>query len=200
MERIFLSHNGADKPTVRQANAELVLLGAETHFDELSVLNGEIINEWIDRALAATTLFVLFWSADAEKSPWVKTEWTAAHWHFIDDPTRFLVVLLDDTKLPHLLQPKKWIDARNDTSSIAREILGLTSNALLLKSLQNTLDSWDIQIASYPGIGPIVGCGDCGAGLDSIAVSTATDYERDDQYIEAKCTECGWSVGGEIPW
>jgi hypothetical protein len=200
MDRIFLSHTGADKPVVRRTNAELVLLGAETHFDELSVLNGEIINEWIDRALAATTIFVLFWSADAEKAPWVKTEWTAAHWHFIEDPTQFLVVRLDDTELPPILQPKKWIDARSDTSTIAREILGLTSNAKLLMSVQNTLESWDIRVESYPGIGPIVGCGDCGADLDSIEVSTATDHARDDQYIQAKCTKCGWWVGGELPW
>lgn len=200
MEKVFLSHTGTDKPIVRQANAELILLGAKTHFDELSVLNGEIINDWIERALAATTLFVLFWSADAERSPWVKTEWTAAHWHFIEDPTRFLVVRLDDTELPHLLQPKKWIDARTDASTIAREILGLTSNMKLLLAIQNTLDSWDIQIESYLGIGPLVGCGSCGADLDSIDVSTATDYARDDQYIQAQCKQCGWTVGGELPW
>ena len=165
VQKVFLSHTGADKAIVRQVNAELVLLEAETHFDELSVMNGEIINEWIGRALAASTLFVLFWSADAEKSPWVRTEWTAAHWHFIDDPTRFLVVILDDTRLPSLLQPKKWIDARTDTSVIASEILGLSGNAQLLKALQNTLDCWDIRVESYPGIGPLVGCADCGADL-----------------------------------
>lgn len=198
MERVFLSHTGADKAIVRHANAELVLLGAETHFDEFSVMNGEIINEWIDRALAETTIFVLFWSKDAKKSPWVTTEWTAAHWHFIKDPTRFLVVRLDDEDLPTMLRPKKWIDAKGDTSMIAREILGLTSNANLLKSLQQTLESWDIRIDSYPGIGPIVGCGDCGADLDEIEVTTDTDFRHDDQYIQAKCKKCGWWVGGAL--
>lgn len=200
VESVFLSHTGADKGVVRQTNAELILLGAETYFDELSILNGEIINEWIDRALDRTSIFALFWSFDSAKSPWVKAEWTAAHWRYIDDPTKFLVVRLDDTELPSLLQPKKWIDARNDNGSIAREILGLNSNAKLLKALQNTLDSWDIPFKTYPGIGPLVGCGRCGANLECIEVSTSTDYSRDDLYIEARCTMCGWSVGGELPW
>lgn len=199
METVFLSHNSADKPLVRQVNSELVLLGAETHFDELGVLNGEIITEWIDKALAKTDLFVLFWSADAEKSTWVRDEWTAAYTKFRNDPTRILVVKIDDAPLPTLLQSKKWIDARADKSSISREILGLKSNAKLLKAIQQTLDSWDIEIKSFPGLGPVAGCSNCGAGLDSIKVMTATAYGRDTEYIEAACTECGHVVGwGEL--
>lgn len=199
METIFLSHNSADKPLVRQVNAELILLGVETHFDELGVLNGEIITEWIDKALARTDLFVLFWSAYAEQSTWVRDEWTAAYTKFRDEPTRILVIKIDNTPLPTLLQSKKWIDARAETSSIAREILGLTSNAKLLKAIQKTLDSWDIRIQSIPGLGPVVGCSNCGAGLDSIKVTTATDYAKDDEYIDATCTRCGHVVGwGEL--
>lgn len=198
METIFLSHTGVDKPIVRQVNAELALLGAETHFDELGVLNGDIINEWIDRALDATTLFTLFWSAAAANAPWVKAEWTAAHWKFISEPHKFIVVRLDDTELPVLLASKKWIDARGDVGAVAPEILGLTGPARLLKAIQNTLESWEIRIDAYPGIGPLAGCGGCGAGLESIVIRTQTDYSRDDEYIEARCQECDWWTGGEI--
>lgn len=198
MEKVFLSHTGVDKAVVRRVNAELALLGAETFFDELGVLNGQIIGDWIDTALEATSLFALFWSADAASAPWVKTEWTAAHWKFVKEPERFIVVRLDDTAVPALLASKKWIDARMDVSTVARELLGLTSPAKLLKAVQNTLESWSIRIESYPGIGPLAGCGGCGAGLEAISVSTQTDYARDDEYIEARCIQCGWWTGGEI--
>jgi hypothetical protein len=199
MQTVFLSHNSLDKPLVRQVNAELALLGAETHFDELGVLNGEIISEWIDKALSRTDLFVLFWSAHAEHSTWVRDEWTAAHTKFREEPKRFLVVRLDNTPLPTLLQPKKWIDARTDTSSIARAILGLDSAVELLKAIQITLDSWEIRVESIPGVGPVVGCSNCGAGLESIKVSTATDYAHDDVYTDATCVQCGHIIGwGEL--
>lgn len=199
METVFLSHNSEDKPLVRQVNAELILLGAQTHFDELGVLNGEIITEWIDRALSKTDLFVLFWSDHAANSTWVRDEWTAAYTRFREEPERILVVRLDDAPLPTLLKSKKWIDARVDKNSVAREVLGLTSSSKLLKAIQSTLDTWEIEIRSIPGLGPLAGCSNCGAGLDSIRVTTAIDYERDEEYIDASCTQCGHVVAwGEL--
>lgn len=199
MTTVFLSHSSVDKPVVRQVMSELTLMGAEPFYDEVSIANGKSIPGWIEEALEVTETFVLFWSKDAKVAKWVTREREAASWKFSAEPERFLVVVLDDTPLPAVLEHKKYIDARGgDHSYLASEILGLNTDAKLIMAIQQTIEAWNIKVDFVPGYGPYVGCPKCGAGLNDIEQWSQTDYSRDDTYAGARCKKCGWEDGGEI--
>ncbi|MHA7220317.1 toll/interleukin-1 receptor domain-containing protein [Arthrobacter sp. MDT1-48-3] len=198
MQRIFLSHQSDDKPIVRQVQSELLLMGAEPFFDELSILNGEVIPGRIEDALETVNVFVLFWSATAAKSDWVKVERQAAWAKFRADEQGFLVVMLDDTPLPETLAYKKYIKADTEEARemIAREILGLQHGARLIKAVQNTLETWGIDVAFNEGYGPYAGCPSCGAGIPEIEEFVVPDPTRETTYGYIRCTKCKWSGGG----
>ncbi|MEV4990301.1 MULTISPECIES: toll/interleukin-1 receptor domain-containing protein [unclassified Pseudarthrobacter] len=198
MQRIFLSHQSDDKAIVRQVQGELMLMGAEPFFDELSILNGEVIPGRIEAALETIDVFVLFWSSTAAKSDWVTAERQAAWGKFRVDEECFLIVVLDDTPLPTTLAYKKYIDGRTEPARemIAREILGLEHGARLIKAVQSTLDTWGIDIAFMEGYGPYAGCPECGAGIGDMEKFAVPDPRRETGYGYLRCTKCEWTGGG----
>jgi hypothetical protein len=198
MTRVFLSHSSIDKPVVRQVMAELLLMGADPFYDEVSITNGGVIPSDIEKALETTDTFVLFWSKDAAVADWVTSERDVAWGMFHNQPHRFLVVILDETALPPTLRFKKWIDAKNDHSLVASEILGLNSDAKLIMAVQKTFESWGIEVAYVPGYGAYVGCPECGAGIRDMEQWSQTDYSRDDMYAGVRCKKCKWEDGGEV--
>lgn len=200
MTKVFLSHSSIDKPVVRQVMAELLLMGADPFYDEVSITNGGVIPRDIEKALETTDTFVLFWSKDAAVADWVKSERDVAWGMFHHQPHRFLVVILDDTALPLTLKFKKWIDARKDHSLVASEILGLNSHAKLIMAVQKTFESWGIEVGYVPGYGAYVGCPECGAGIRDVEQWSQVDYSRDDLYAGVRCKRCTWEDGGEVPF
>lgn len=197
MTRIFLSHSSVNKPVVRTVMAELVLMGADPFYDEMSILNGASIPKRLERALDTTEKFVLFWSKDSANSNWVNDERAAAETRFKGDDSRFLVVLLDDFKLPSTLAHKKYINAQTDHSEVAREILGLNDQVALTRAVQETLDSWGIEVRYLPGLGPYVGCGGCGRDFDFL--ETSSREVRDSLYVRIECRHCHWYAEEEVP-
>ncbi|WP_073706570.1 toll/interleukin-1 receptor domain-containing protein [Glutamicibacter sp. 0426] len=200
MTKVFLSHSSIDKPIVRQVMAELLMMGADPFYDEVSITNGAVIPHDIDMALGITDTFVLFWSKDAAVADWVTSERVTAWGMFHNQPSRFVVVILDDTDLPPTLKFKKWIDARNDHSHIASEILGLNNDTKLIMAVQKTFESWGIEVAYVPGYGAYVGCPDCGAVISDVEQWSQVDHNREELYVGVRCNKCKWEDGGGVPF
>jgi hypothetical protein len=196
----FLSHAGPDKPIVRQLGVQLQLAGADVFFDEWDIAAGESITGAIEQAIGRFDTFLLVWSANAEKSLWIRREYRAAVKKVIEDPSlRLVVIRLDDTPVPDLVSDLKYVRlANSDIGGVVDEIMGFKTQADRVKAIQAFLEEASIEVIYIPGYGPIVGCPRCGAGLEHIGGWQQTDYERDDVYAGAKCNKCGWNDGGEI--
>jgi hypothetical protein len=198
MQRIFLSHENEDRVIIRRVQRDLLLMGAEPFFDELSILNDEVPSNRIEAALETVDMFVLFWSATAAASAWVTAERLSAWSKFQAEEQRFLIVVLDDTPLPASLAHKQYIDGKTEDARgrIAREVLGPESGAQFIKGVQGTLEACSIDIAFSEGYGLYAGCPKCGAGVAEMTKLTVPDCRYETVYGYLRCTRCRWLGGG----
>lgn len=103
---VFLSHNGLDKPWIRDLHAALAERGVTDIFlDEYAIDPGERLVPALERGLADALLFVLAWSANAAASRWVAVERELALINHLDGVTgRIVPICLDDTPVPGFLK------------------------------------------------------------------------------------------------
>lgn len=198
--RVFLSYNSADKDYVRKLAATLTLAGAQVWFDEWTIRPGDSIPSAVESGLTRFDTFVLVWSEAASRSRWVRTEMEAALDRWLKgDPCRLIPLLLDATPVPTLLRSVRYIDGRDkDQTMTARVLLGIESETAFLLAVQEFIDEAGLEFREFWGVGVLVACPRCGATPDKIEGWEAIDERRDDRYIGAKCTVCGWSDGSEV--
>ena len=168
---IFLSHNAKDKELARTLGGQLRLAGADVWFDEWEIRAGDSIPGKLDEGLSTFNVFVLIWSAHAARSEWVRNELEVAITRRIGrTDTRIIPVLLDETALPAMLTPLRFIrlDDKTAMSRATMEILGLQAQRDLIKALQAGLNSLELEHTEFWGVGVLFGCPSCGAGLDAI--------------------------------
>ena len=128
---VFLSHNKADKPRVRQLAERLRAAGLRVWFDEWVIQPGDDIYLAIERGLEASRTLVLCLSPAALGSGWVMLERSTV---LFRDPSnagrRFIPLLLADCKLPDTLRRYKNVDYSKETDhaywSLLRACGGLT--------------------------------------------------------------------------
>jgi hypothetical protein len=197
---IFLSHNSADKEYVRRLAAAVALAGARVWFDEWEVRPGDSIPGAINEGLSAFDTFALVWSEAAAMSRWVETEMQAAVTRWVAEPSvRLVPVVMDATPLPPILRPICYIDGTDgDHLRVARQLLGIESATAFRMAVQGFIDEAGLDFREFPGVGVHVACPRCGATTDKLEGWSAIDEKRDDQYVGARCRECGWSDGSEV--
>lgn len=100
----FLSHSSVDKSVVIKVHDQL--RPGSAWLDRAEIEWGDRFIERIEAGIQSASDFVLFWSAAAARSEWVRHE---THMAFIrslkERAIRIKVVKLDDTELPLRLQP-----------------------------------------------------------------------------------------------
>jgi len=102
--RAFLSHSSANKAIVIAVHDALEK--DATWLDRAEIEWGDLFLEKIAQGISSATDFVLFWSAQAAKSEWVRLEINMASIQALRQKAiRLRVVLLDKTPLPLYLQP-----------------------------------------------------------------------------------------------
>jgi hypothetical protein len=143
----FLSHNRADKQTARSLGAQLQLAGASIWFDEWGLRAGDSIPGKVNEALARVDCVILLWSEDASTSNWVRAELEAGIQRGLaEDSLRVIPVILDDTPLPPLLQPLRWVDLRpGDIAEAVTEVMGFANDRERIKAIQETLEEAHIE-------------------------------------------------------
>ena len=150
--RVFLSHSSMDKPLVSKVYDNLNENIA--WIDKVNIENGDNIPDKIGEGIQLATHFVLFWSKSASKSNWVKAELNAAFVQMMSSKCKFMIFLIDDIKLPVLLQPYKYeivnsYDLDISAKNIADKILaqeGAPTN--LSKFVNRTLELGEIEEAA----------------------------------------------------
>ena len=121
---VFLSHNSADKPRVREIAEKLRDEGLKVWFDEWVIQPGDDIYMAIEQGLEVSRKLILCMSKAVFDSDWVGLERSAAMFR---DPAnkdrRFIPVLLEDCHIPDVIRRLKYIDMReHDPPSIDRII------------------------------------------------------------------------------
>jgi hypothetical protein len=196
---VFLSHNSADKAAARALGAQLKLVGADVWFDEWEIRAGDSIVGAVDEALGQFEVFVLVRSEDAASSSWVRSELETAIARRIGDSSlRVIPVLLDDTPLPALLQPLRYVRYDAGLAEAVDQIMGFSGERDRLRAIQAVLDEAGIEVGYFYGYGPAVACPNCGAPISALLGWHQIDHEHDREYAGVECTECGWNDGGEV--
>ncbi len=121
---VFLSHNQADKPKVRQLAERLRLAGVRVWLDEWVVKPGDIIALKVDEGLEQSRVLVLCISPAALASGWVALERsTAVHRDPSNSGRRFIPLLLAKCVLPDTLAKYKYLDFREESEAAFSELL-----------------------------------------------------------------------------
>jgi tetratricopeptide (TPR) repeat protein len=123
--RAFLSHSSIDKPLVEGVYKALEKDAA--WLDRAEIEWGELFLERMAKGLENSTDFVLFWSASAAKSEWVRLEINMAFILALRERSiRLRVVVLDHTRLPIYLRPYQFlsvIDSRDPVNDVLGKLL-----------------------------------------------------------------------------
>jgi len=100
MNQIFISYSRKNSKCVNDVVNALNQNDYKTWIDTQEI---EITTAWLDKireAIAASRVFMLFWSADAATSNYVKEELAIATQLRLEGKIKFALVMLDDTPLP----------------------------------------------------------------------------------------------------
>lgn len=99
--RLFLAHASADKDVVLSMRAALQARGFECIYDEADITLGAGLKETIRRELGEPqTSTVVFWSAEAARSEWVRFELEVALGMAAEPRRGIMVLRLDNTEPP----------------------------------------------------------------------------------------------------
>ena len=121
---VFLSHNHADKPRVRQLAEKLRKAGLRVWLDEWIVKPGDDIYLAIENGLQAARTLVLCLSPAALGSDWVGLERSTV---LFRDPSnagrRFIPLLLEPCDLPDTLRRYSYVDYRKGAAAEFKKLL-----------------------------------------------------------------------------
>jgi hypothetical protein len=198
---VFISYNQKDQTLASALAVQLRFVGIDVFLDAWEIEPGDSIPGKVNGALALVNTVLVLWSADAASSRWVGAELeTALALHLDDGSVQVVPVRLDDTPLPALLTPFKWLTLENedDASDVARQLAGIGSREEFLRAVQQTLEDSGLEVGYFEGYGPAVGCPRCGASLSELSGWSDVDERRDDLYAGVRCNRCRWTAGGEI--
>ncbi|MGA0546991.1 toll/interleukin-1 receptor domain-containing protein [Brevundimonas sp. VNH65] len=112
-KRVFLCHASADKPFVRRVCSDLTEAGHKVWMDEFEIAVGDSIIDKINEGTERADALVLFVSAAAASSQWVKREWRSALARQVSGSgVKILPVVIEDVQSPSLLADIRYADFR----------------------------------------------------------------------------------------
>ena len=108
---VFLSYRSTNRFWVIQLYDILTHLGYSVFLDQYVLTAAQRLVTQLDQALDQCASGVLVWSSASEDSDWCKKEYASFETRQSNDPSfRYVVVKLDEVKLPSIMQTKLWLD------------------------------------------------------------------------------------------
>jgi hypothetical protein len=131
---VFLCHNSADKPAVRELNELLKGAGIQTWLDEEKIFPGQLWQEVLESEIS-TIAACLIIVGDSGMGPWQEAERRAFIGEFTTRGCKIVPVLIGRPSrtptLPVFLRQFMWADLRsNDARQVARLIGSLKQQRL----------------------------------------------------------------------
>jgi hypothetical protein len=199
--RCFLSYNKANKDVARSIGAHMVLSGLDVWFDEWTIQAGDSIPGKLNEGLAGFDAFVLLWSADSNRSNWVRQELNSALMRAMEDVSvKIIPCLLDSTPVPALISDRRRIDfgdSHKGIDELLGDLTGARTKRLRLLAITHAVQEMDVEWIAHPMLRPMLCCPKCGE-TTSLESWQQTDDKYDSQYAGMRCTNCNWEDGGEI--
>ncbi|MBC8275716.1 MAG: toll/interleukin-1 receptor domain-containing protein [Chloroflexi bacterium] len=194
---VFISHNKADRDAARNIALFLAAENINVWFDEWEISAGDSIIKQINKGLLDCTHFIVLWSANSATSKWVRAELESMLSKAIETGNpRIIPVFLDDTLLPPLLQPLKYIryhgGNEEDRTNIIESISGHKPSQDFIRAVVQKYNEV-IYNPDLPGPFPFEACPSCG----SKNLKGSGAMIRDDQWYIIQCEECGWGTASE---
>ena len=122
--RAFISHNSKDKPFVRTLEADLQANGCTAWVDENQMYAGDSLLQGISTGLQNNDYVLAVFSAHFAASNWAQQEISAAvAMQNSGKGIKVIVLRLDDTPLPALLQGSIYVDFRGDYTAGLNQLL-----------------------------------------------------------------------------
>jgi hypothetical protein len=197
--RCFLRHNKADKALARNIGAHLTLVGMDVWFDEWELQAGDSIPGKLNEGLEGFNAFILVWSANANRSNWVRHELNSAIMRSVkDDTAKIIPCMIDDTPLPALIADRKGIDFSDPKEGIlelAGDLTGTRARRDRLMAIQEAIEELDIEWNIHPMVGPMACCPRCGE--EKLEAFEQHYRDRDGSVAGLWCPKCKWSAGGD---
>jgi hypothetical protein len=193
----FISHNKADRDIARMIALFLASENINVWFDEWEISAGDSIIEQIHNGLQGCSHFLIIWSVNSATSRWVRAELESALSTAIASGTpRIIPIVIDQTQLPHLLNPLRYIryngGNEEDRRNIVLSISGQDPSQNFIRAIVQKYNKL-IYNPEMPGPFPYVACPNCGS--NKLKGSSATF--RDDEWYMIKCEECGWATASQ---
>ncbi|WP_194918981.1 toll/interleukin-1 receptor domain-containing protein [Catenulispora rubra] len=121
---VFISYATADRTEVLKFHQDLLERGIDPFLDIMDILPGDDVVMSINGALERSDFYVLVWSAAARDRYWVNSEISAA---MVLEQRRarpfVFIVRLDDSELPPVLAPRRYLDAFGGRRAVAADQL-----------------------------------------------------------------------------
>jgi catechol 2,3-dioxygenase-like lactoylglutathione lyase family enzyme len=113
----FISHASQDRRAAERIEAALGR--TRVWFDRSDIRLGALLGQELLSNIRSSRTLVLVWSAHAQQSPWVQTEWLAAA--NLGKPV--IPVVLDSTPLPQALTNTLWVSLRRGSKAAMAELV-----------------------------------------------------------------------------
>jgi len=198
-KRVFLSHSSQDVKESGKIAVMLVAAGIGVWFDDWEIAPGDSIIKRMNAGLANADIALLLWSSNAADSPWVKAEIETMIYQFVGGSgKKTIIVKLDDTPLPPLLQTLKHLCLTGNSEEDYREIVhAVTGEKPREDYAQALLVAYGEEFYDYQSgkVFPHIRCPDCGGkNLVEDKDYIVGDVESGDYapYRLIKCKDCGW--------
>lgn len=107
----FISHASQDRQAAQRI--ETALGAGRVWFDHSDIRLGALLGRQLLEHIRRSKALVLVWSADAERSPWVQSEWIAA----VNLGLPVIPMVLDGTPLPQALANTLWHSMRRRSAA-----------------------------------------------------------------------------------
>jgi hypothetical protein len=158
MAKIFISHSSRDKEFVKRLAIDLMKVGYDVWLDEWEIKVGECILTGIEGGIEKSDFVIVVLSPDSVESDWVNKEWKAKYWEEVQNKSMaVLPILIEDCKIPILLQTKKYADFRNDYQSgfslLIKDLCPINRDRFLFRERvlavrQNLLDLNNLRVSN----------------------------------------------------
>lgn len=140
--KVFISHSSKDKQFAKWLSIDLANAGHRPWLDEWEIRAGDSIPTQIGVGIEDCDFVLLLLSKTSTSSHWVEREWQAKYWKEVEENKVMVIpVLVEDCKIPTLLQTKKYADFRQNYTDGLETLLA----SLLPKPTKNRLTSRSTQ-------------------------------------------------------
>lgn len=113
--KVFISHSSKDKQFARWLSIDLANASHRPWLDEWEIRAGDSIPTQIGLGIEECDFVLVLLSKNSTLSHWVEREWQAKFWNEVNANKAMVIpVLVEDCKIPILLQTKKYADFRTD--------------------------------------------------------------------------------------